>query len=202
MLDSVTGVGGAYRALIDSARVSAKTREALLERGKPGNPAYQPRALTGAEFGMLRAVLARAVPQTGIDLAAQIDAILASGASDGWRFADLPSDAEACRAALATLDAAADGCFSGLDAGLQDSLLKRVAKGECKPGLLDPKQMRQWFEDICSMAVRLYVSHPATMARMGYSGIGYGGDGEPKSGFILFGVGKREAWEPLPDNAA
>ncbi len=37
--------------------------------------------------------------------------------------------------------------------------------------------MRLWFEDVRAQAARLYVAHPATLARMGYSGIGYGGDG-------------------------
>lgn len=198
-------VGTAYRALIDSERVSANTRNALLERGQADDPAYQPGALTPAQLGTLRAVLARVVPQSGIDLAARVDAMLASGTGDGWRFADLPADAAACRAALATLDAVAQGLhghgFTELDADVQDGLLARMAEGRFEPGRLDPKQMRLWFEDTRAAAVRLYVAHPATLARMGYSGIGYGGDGEPKSGFVHVGADEREAWEPLPDGA-
>jgi len=84
---------------------------------------------------------------------------------------------------------------------VQDSLLGHVAKGCFEPGVLDPKQMRLWFEDTRSAAVRLYVAHPATLARMGYSRIGYGGDGEPKSGFVRAGADEREAWESLPGDA-
>ncbi len=59
------------------------------------------------------------------------NAMLASGTGDGWRFADLPSDVEAFRAALTTLDA-----------GAQDSVLERLAEGRSKPGHLTSKQMR------------------------------------------------------------
>ena len=58
--------------------------------------------------------------------------------------------------------------------------------------------MKLWFEDVRFAAVRLYVAHPATLARIGYSGIAYGGDGPRKSGFVDFGIGRREPWEPLP----
>ena len=100
------GVSRISRALIASERVGANTRNALVEHGQADDPAYQPEALAMAQLGTLRAVPARVVPQSGIDLAAGIDAMLASGTGDGWRFADLPSDVEACRA-LTTLDAAA-----------------------------------------------------------------------------------------------
>ncbi len=56
--------------------------------------------------------------------------------------------------------------------------------------------MKLWFEDLRGDAVKIYVSHPATLARMGYSGIANGGDGERKQGFVLLAAGEREAWEP------
>ena len=80
-------------------------------------------------------------------------------------------------------------------------MLERVAEGRSESGRLDSKQMRLWFEDTRSATVRLYVAHPRTLARMGYSGIGYGGDGKPKSGFVRVGANERETWEPLPDDA-
>ena len=61
--------------------------------------------------------------------------------------------------------------------------------------------MQLWFEDLRGDAVRLYMSHPATLAALGYSGIAYGGDGEGKAGFRLIGLGEREAWEPVPTAA-
>ena len=211
--DHIRRIGGApfidpsYRALIASDRVSSRTRALLLARAEPDDPSYRPRAIGDDQLSTLRAVLDRVLPQHGaaIDLAARIDANLAKGVSDGWRFAALPSDTDAYQAALRTLDAAAGGAFTKLDATGQDDLLGRMAEGSLEimePGLLSASQLKMWFEDLRSDAVRLYVSHPATLSRMGYSGIGYGGDGEPKIGFHLFGIGKREAWEPLAEQGA
>ena len=196
-------IGPGYRALIGSDRVSTQTRSLLMARARADDPAYQARAVAQDQLQCLRALLDRVLPQSppAIDLAARIDAQLADGVGDGWRSADLPADAEAYRAGLRSLDALSGGAFADGDAHRQDALLRRVAAGEATaagPGLLDAGQMQLWFADVRSDAVRLYVAHPATLARMGYSGIGYGGDGEPKPGFHSVGVGEREAWEPEP----
>ena len=194
--------GAAYLAFIESSRVSGQTRETLLARAQPDDPAYQPTALTVDLLATLRAVLDRVLPQAGpvrIDLGARIDASLAAGQGDGWRFAGLPPDAEAYRAALRTLDAQG---FAALDGHRQDEALRLVAAARlpvpapAEPGLLDAEQMRLWFEDLRADAVRVYVGHPATLARIGYSGIGNGGDGPRLSGFTEVGAGMREAWEP------
>ena len=63
------------------------------QRAEPDDPAYQPRALDPVGLAILRAACARVLPQESggtIDFAARIDARLASGAGDGWRFARLP----------------------------------------------------------------------------------------------------------------
>ncbi len=86
------------------------------------------------------------------------------------------------------------GCgFAALAGEAQDALLVRAAAGT-----LDGDRMQLWFEDLRSDAVKLYVAHPATLAALGYSGIGYGGDGAGKPGFRLIGLDEREAWEPMP----
>jgi hypothetical protein len=153
-----------------------------------------------AQLGVLRAVMRRVVPQPeggGIDLAARLDAQLGEGPGDGWRFAILPEDGAAYAQALSLLDERArveHGCgFADLAADAQDSFLARAAAGS-----LDGDRMRLWFEDLRSDAVKLYVAHPATLAALGYSGIGYGGDGAGKTGFRLIGLDEREAWEPMP----
>jgi hypothetical protein len=190
----------AYRALIEQSRVSTGTREALLARAAPDDPAYRPVAMTPAQLTVLRAVMRRVVPQPegcGIDLAARLDAQLGEGPGDGWRFAALPEDRAAYAQALSLLDECArveHGCgFAALAGEAQDALLARAAAGT-----LDGDQMQLWFEDLRSDAVKLYVAHPATLAALGYSGIAYAGDGANKTGFRLIGLGEREAWEPMP----
>ena len=209
-------IGEAYRALIDSDRISARTRALLLDRARPDDPGYVPSCMSVEQLAVLRAAIDRVLPQPAaarIDLAARIDRLLASGTGDGWRFALLPPDAEAYRAGLGTLEREARKAhgrhFVALDACEQDALLERAAAGAlggtvepaAEPGLLDAPQMRLWFEDLRAEAVKAYVAHPATLARMGYGGIGYGGDTPRKSGFGRIGAGEREAWEPVAATA-
>jgi len=197
-----TKVDAAYLALIASGRVSTRTRTALLDRATSDDPAYRPTVLTQAELITLRAVLGRVLPQYGapIDLAARLDAAMGTGSGDGWRYADLPADPIACRMGPAALDSLVQGkAFASLDAGSQDAMLAQVAAGESVPGNgWTGRQMQRWFEDVRGEAVKLYVAHPATLARIGYSGIGYGGDAEDKPGFRDLEPGAREAWEPRP----
>lgn len=205
-------IGAFYRALLHSDRVSKRTREILLERAEPAKPSRD--ILDDIGMATLRAVMARIVPQSGpaqIDLATRALANLESG-GDGWRFTDLPSDALAYPAGLRTLNESAladtGHPFAALDESRQDILLTRAADGElgsgreARPGWLSAAQMKLWFEDLRSDAVRLYVSHPATLARMGYSGIANGGDGPRKQGFVQVGIAEPEAWEPPSERDA
>jgi hypothetical protein len=215
-IDSASAVASAtdtaYLRLIDSNRVSHGTRDVLNERGRPDDPAYEPVVLDHDAFITLQAILARAIPQPHeppIDLAARIDAQLQAGTGDGWRFADLPPDADAYRAALFSVQDETQRrfarAFTDLNDAERDDVLTQIAAGRIgseaaettPPGRLRRSQLRAWFEDVRADAVRLYMAHPATLARIGFSGIANGGDGEPKSGFARVGVGEREAWEPV-----
>jgi hypothetical protein len=99
--------------------------------------------------------------------------------------------------------------FHDLEPSRQDALLARVAAGSLggddgvdreedpERVLLSRDQMTKWFEELRADAVKAYLLHPLTLARIGYSGVAYGGDGLPKSGFAHIGLGGRETWEPV-----
>ncbi len=204
----VPGVSEAYGRLLFSDRTSARTRQLLLERAATDDQAA-PSALTPDLLELLRALLDRVIPQSGarIDLAARLAAQVAAGSGDGWRYDVLPADAAAYRAGLRTLDQRARARhgrgFAELENAVQDAMLRAIADGapdDLVPGSapLDQLQMRRWFEDVRADAVKLYVSHPATLSRMGYGGAFYGGDAERKPGFTQIGAGEREYWEPAP----
>ncbi len=203
MTDPTTLPAG-YAALIASDRVSERTRAALTARAQPDDPAYRPTAMPSDCFDTLRALTGRILPQSGaaiIDIAQRLDAMLADGAGDGWRFADLPMDRDAYTLGLAALDAwsrmAHDASFASLPNQAQDAMLVALAASRAPAdGKLSPAQLARWFEDVRSDATRVYVAHPATMARIGYSGIGYGGDTERLPGFDALEPGAREPWEP------
>lgn len=205
-----------YAALIASDRVNSRLRETLRQRAEPDDPAYAPKALDAVELAILRAVFARVLPVPGLDIAARLDARLASGGGDGWRFVALPPDAQAYQAALRTLDAAARAAherpFVALDQAGQDALMNLAQKGELSVpeslgGRLDADRMRFWFEDVRADAVRLYLAHPAALASIGFSGIGAGGDSpEPLAaglpGFHSTGLDSPESWEPRSSESA
>ncbi len=197
-------IDAAYARLIASDRVNSRLRDALRARAEPDDPGYRPRALDAIELAILRALVARVLPQAaGIDLAARIDARLASGRGDGWRFSALPPDASAYRTALRSLDAAAgaDGRrFLALDGAAQDDLLRAIEKGVLPGGSalgFAPEQLTVWFEDLRADVVRTWLAHPAALAWIGFSGIGAGGDGARPVGFTKIGLGEREGWEPV-----
>jgi len=188
-----------YFELIDSARVSPQTRAVLLERVTPDSADYKPSAIGESGLTTLRAVTARLIPQTesgggnAIDIAARIDRELVEGSGDGWRYASLPRDTEAYRVGLELLNEFAQRLkgvsFERLAAERQDSLLEAITSGQIK----SPKfNLQRWFEDLRTAAIRIYVSHPETLARMGYSGIA-----DDPDGFVQLGIGKVEPWEPV-----
>ncbi len=186
-----------YSRLIASDRVSARTRATLAKRAIVDAPDYQPKVVTMQQLETLRALVDRVIPQHGIDLAARIDTQLATGEGDGWRFAALPVDADAYRAGLDTLDALADGAFATLAGKDRDVLLHKVEVADWSAATsLTPEQMTLWFEDVRADAVRLWLAHPATMARVGYDGFATGGDGVRKQGYALTAADEREGWEP------
>jgi hypothetical protein len=177
-----------YRAFVASERLSGKTREVL--RARMNAPADAPGVLTPAQMITLRAMLARVIPQEHheLDLAGYVLVRLASGKGDGWRYDVLPEDVQAYRNGLDKL--AAQG-FAGMTAEEQDAALQAL---EAEPGSADAR----WFEEVRSDAVSAYMAHPATMARLGYSGIGVGGAETKYKGFIALAPNQRETWEPEP----
>lgn len=188
----------AFARLVASARVSRRTRAALAVRALADDAGYRPRVLSAPQLGTLRQLADAVVPQTGspIDLAARIDAQLAAGKADGWRFADLPPDREAHALAL---DALAG--FAALGEPERHALLTRLGEGAFDGAALSGPQMKRWFEDLRADLVRLWLAHPAAMARIGFDGFANGGDGPRKQGFERLGAGEREAWEPVMEVA-
>ncbi len=175
-----------YLNFIHSDRVSPRTRELLLERTKPRSAT--PRALTEGQMTTLRAVVARVIPQpqNPIDLAGFIDERLAAGHTDGWRYDVLPPDREAY---AASLDELATQSFATLPAADQDAILHQIVSTPSEP-------QARWFEDLRADAVKFWMSHPQTLAHIGYSGIGIGGAHTPHAGFVTLDPGAVEPWEP------
>lgn len=199
--DSMLGVK--FQVLIDSNRTSSQTRRVLTDRMK--DTPVQDGGLLPEERRTLRAVTARVIPDASFDLSARIEEELMQGSGDGWRFAALPEDVEAWKRGLFSLDAAAKREFGvpliALDTERQDRLLKRAREGDLGAGVLaavhlgdsagafDASQMRDWFEDVRGALVRIYVSDPRTMERIGFTGFA------DEDGFTQIRLAEREEFE-------
>jgi pimeloyl-ACP methyl ester carboxylesterase len=185
-----------------SSRVSTQTRALHARRVLADDPRYAPVVLDEAQLQTLRALSDRIVPQRApeprqaLDLAARVDARIGTG--DGWRNAALPPDPEAYRLGLDELAG-----FGDLTRAEQDALVTAIVAGEHEPHVarFTAEQMTLWFEDCRVDLVRTWLSHPATMSRIGYDGYANGGDGPRFQGFQLLAADAREAWEPTMEAA-
>ena len=181
-----------YLDFIWGERVSWPTREVLQKR--MAGPVHPDGLLTVLQEQTLRALLSRIVPQgagPGIDLASTVMERLATGRGDGWRFDALPPDAQAYREGLDRLD---EEGFVDLSGDEQDEVISRLGAAKGTPEAM-------WFEEVRGDAVTAYMAHPATLARIGYGGIGVGGAETNYKGFVQLGPNAREAWEPVATGA-
>ncbi|MFT8989917.1 MAG: gluconate 2-dehydrogenase subunit 3 family protein [Gluconobacter albidus] len=192
--------------ILDSDHLSARTREILTSR--LSIPGTQPRTLSLQAYAVLDALLPILLPLdeilplgTDTNMTARIDAAL-SGPRDGWRFADLPPDAEAWESALRTLDdVAADQHglrFIHLAPDLRGTLLDAVMDGQIgldREDRLTASQMKRWSGDLRGEVVDCVMSDPRIQQALGISSSLTGGD-TVFQGFTNVGPDSRENFEP------
>jgi hypothetical protein len=111
-----------------------------------------------------------------------IDGRLADGWTDGWRYEDMPPDADAWRVSLAELQRRS---FAMMAAAAQDQLLESIRTSERFADMPATRLWGLWMRYACTA----YYSHP-----WAWSEIGFGGPAYPR-GYKNIGVGKREPWE-------
>ena len=170
----------AFARTLASERVSRRTRAAMLARISP--PTDQ--CFDQDQRKTLAALVECVLPGAGGDMPVRIEAALANGESDGWRFADLPPDITAWRQSLDALSG-----FADLATDKRQARLEAIAQG-------DDRALSRWFEDMRAEAVRIWLSLPHTMARIGWDGFANGGDGIRKEGYHLTAADVLEPWQP------
>ncbi|MGY2893931.1 hypothetical protein [Deinococcus sp. UYEF24] len=141
--------------LISSPLVTPATQNALMGRLNqiPGVPS----TFTPQEFALLELVSVCLVPHdpATLPLAAQIDARLSQGITDGWRYDQLPPDAEAYRQLLASLPAD----FQRTDDGGRHAALTQAQNDHPKI-----------FEELLAELTEGYYSNPLNQLSIGYVG--------------------------------
>ena len=149
---------------------------------------------TGAEEACARVLLNLLTGQEDeplMPILEMVDARLAAGETDGWRYADMPEDGEAWRQTLAYLDAdAAERCrttFAGAPEEDQLALIQDVQdlKSGGWHGLNAARVWSLWTRYACTA---LY-AHPQAWNEIGFPGPAY-----PR-GYKNAGVDKLESFE-------
>lgn len=187
--------------LVASERTAPEARGFLARRAIADDPDYTPRALSVVQLEMLRALADRLVPQPEaprIDLAARVDDDLAIGRSDGWRNTGQPADVSAYRLGLDDLAS----LWPDDDRAEQDALIDGIISGELNEFEAGSSSawsgaMRQhWLDDVRTDLTRVWLSHPASMARVGYDGFATSGPASGPAGYVTVAADERDPWEP------
>ena len=170
--------------LVTSPLTSPATRAVLLERIVPAEVLRSQAAFGPEALATLRALVARVVPGAPAAVASRVHRSIAEGPGDGFRPAVLNEDRVAWSEGLASLEAAAwkehELGFVALEGARQDALLEALAS---------TPRGKAWFDDARAEIVRMYVSDPRTLERIGFRGFA------DEQGFTQIRLGEREEFE-------
>ena len=149
----------------------------------------------------LRALCDRVVPQDHrppgrrVPIAPWIDHRCAHGATDGFRFDDMPPDTgTAWRLGLAGVDQTAHALhgapFASLDASAQAQVLEAVRRGSPPGEVWQQMPPRRWWVFVALRQITgVYYAHP-----WAWDEIGFGGPAYPR-GYFALNHGAPEPWE-------
>lgn len=148
-------------------------------------PHDAPRFFTPDEEPVCRALVATLLALADdpeVPLFEMVDARLADGVTDGWRYEDMPPDGEAWKRSIAELRRRS---FSHLDLRTRREILESVRTGERFAGMPAARLWSLWMRSVCTA----FYSHPHA-----WNEIGFGGPAYPR-GYKNLGLDRREPWE-------
>jgi gluconate 2-dehydrogenase gamma chain len=150
----------------NSPNLTEATRQVYLERlARPQK--MHPEFFSEQNFRVLSSVSERLIPQEElmdkVDLPGLLDASMASGEGDGWRYSEMPDDKTALQSGLEQIDAGSQQLygvnFTALAPKQKDALLTSVQSGEINWQNLNAAR---FFEELLARLTEIYYSHPIT----------------------------------------
>jgi hypothetical protein len=168
----------------------AATRAVVLARLAPPAPL---RFFTADEEPCLRALCDRVLAQDAeprIPVAEMIDAKLADGRLDGYRYVDMPDDRDTWRLVLRGLDHTAVSAyrdrFADCAPARQEAIVSEFAAGRPVGGSWEKLNVARAWSVVMRAALSAFYSHP-----WAWNEIGFGGPAYPR-GFLRLGGPGRE----------
>lgn len=196
---------GTVRRLLETDAVTEATRDALEKRLRETED-YQPKFFDAAEFALLDAICRRLIIQDenseSVDCAAFIDKSLSENESNGWRYDELPNDAETFRGGLGGINETAQNKFGvefvRLDESRENEVLTEIQNGKAAGETWKTLSAKLFFEELLAKAVEVYYAHPFAQERIGYVGMA------DAPGWTQIKLGEREPREPqeIGENSA
>jgi Gluconate 2-dehydrogenase subunit 3 len=150
------------------------------------------RFLSEAEFATLVAFADIVLAQDRdprVPVMAFVDAKLASGRGDGYRYEELPDDRETWRIVARGLDEAGGGCFADAPVEDQERIVDDFAAGRPGGDAWSQVNAKRAYAVVMRDIVAAFYSHP-----WAWNEIGFGGPAYPR-GYQALGVDRREPWE-------
>jgi hypothetical protein len=168
----------------------AATRRVVLARIEPPGPL---RFFTTDEEPCLRAFCDTALAQDAdprVPVAEMVDAKLADGRLDGYRYAGMPDDRDTWRLVLSGLDHTATSAyrdrFADCTPGRQETIVGEFAEGRLVGGAWERLDVTRAWSVAMRGALAAFYSHP-----WAWNEIGFGGPAYPR-GFMRLGGPGRE----------
>ena len=143
--------------LIAGPLLTGATREVLAARMARALQPYTPTHFSAQQFALLEELSRVLVPHdpATLPLARSVDARLTRGDTDGWRYDELPPDAEAYNMLLLALPAD----FQAMQHGAQAASVTLLQR-----------QHPRVFEDLLAELTESYYAHPVNQLGIGYVG--------------------------------
>lgn len=180
---------GGYDVLGEAPRWDLRTAAVVLARLSPA-PTLS--FFDAAEEPTARALLDLLVGQheePKVPVTELVDARLAAGETDGWRYDDMPEDGEAWKRSIAALNEQArehyGAVFHKLRREEQAALVQEVQDADTWRSFDAAHLWSLWTRYACAA----FYSHP-----WAWNEIGFGGPAYPR-GYKNLGLGRKEPWE-------
>ncbi len=157
--------------LLDSDFVTEPTRRALKERLNARE--VPPHFFDGREFETMKSLCDALAPSKVVPcrfVAGEIDSRLAENKGNGWRYAEMPADAEVYRTALGELDRIAEGNYGENFAALENQQRREILRRIKNKEVGFEFSHDRFLEEICAEFVELFYSHPLVLEEIGYIG--------------------------------